>query len=69
MRMYLVLFCCLLAGLAQAEDVRLINSSNWVFRILQCDGVIVRGVRIHSFANENNDGIGIDGDRFRWQKR
>lgn len=43
------------------KDVTLINSSNWVFRILQCDGVMVRGVRIYSFANENNDGIDIDG--------
>lgn len=43
------------------QDVTLINSSNWVFRILQCDGVIVRGVRIYSFTNENNDGIDIDG--------
>lgn len=43
------------------KDVTLINSSNWVFRILECDGVIVQGVRIYSFANENNDGIDIDG--------
>ncbi len=43
------------------QNVTLINSSSWVFRILQCDGVIVRGVRIYSFTNENNDGIDIDG--------
>jgi polygalacturonase len=43
------------------RDVTLINSPSWVFRILECDGVSVRGVRIYSFANENNDGIDIDG--------
>jgi len=43
------------------QDVTLINSPSWVFRILQCEGVAVRGVRIYSFANENNDGIDIDG--------
>ncbi len=43
------------------QDVALINSPSWVFRILECDGIIVRGVRIYSFANENNDGIDIDG--------
>jgi polygalacturonase len=43
------------------QDVTLVNSPSWVFRILECDGVIVRGVRIYSFANENNDGIDIDG--------
>jgi polygalacturonase len=43
------------------QDVTLVNSPSWVFRILESEGVIVRGVRIYSFANENNDGIDIDG--------
>ncbi len=43
------------------QDVTLINSPSWVFRILESDTVSVRGVRIYSFANENNDGIDIDG--------
>ncbi len=43
------------------QDVTLVNSPSWVFRILECDGICVRGVRIYSFANENNDGIDIDG--------
>ena len=43
------------------QDVTLVNSPSWVFRILECDAVSVRGVRIYSFANENNDGIDIDG--------
>lgn len=42
------------------KDVTLINSSSWVFRIRECDGVIVQGIRIYSFSNENNDGIDID---------
>lgn len=42
-------------------DVTLINSPSWVFRIQQSEGVIIRGVCIYSFANENNDGIDIDG--------
>ncbi len=45
----------------KVKDVTLINSSNWVFRIRECNGVMVQGVRIYSFANENNDGIDIDG--------
>lgn len=43
------------------EDVSLINSPVWTFRIRECDGIVVRGVRIYSFSVENNDGIDIDG--------
>lgn len=43
------------------KDLTLINSSNWVFRIRESEGVLVQGVRIYSFTNENNDGIDIDG--------
>ena len=42
-------------------DVTLTNSPNWVLDMRRCDGVTIRGVRIYSFANENNDGIDIDG--------
>ncbi len=42
-------------------DVTLINSPTWVFRIRECNGVMVRGIRIYSFSNENNDGIDIEG--------
>ena len=38
----------------------MLNAPSWVFRILECDGVIVRGVRIYSYVNQNNDGIDID---------
>jgi polygalacturonase len=43
------------------QDVVLLDAPSWVFRIRECDGVIVRGVRIHSYVNQNNDGIDIDG--------
>ena len=42
------------------KDVTMIDAPSWVFRILECDGVIVRGVRIYSYVNQNNDGIDID---------
>jgi polygalacturonase len=45
----------------RVKDITLINSSNWVSRIRECDGVIMQGVKVYSFSNENNDGIDIDG--------
>ena len=42
------------------SDVTLLDAPSWVFRIRECDGVMVRGVRIHSYANQNNDGIDIE---------
>ncbi len=39
----------------------LINSPTWVFRIRECDGINIQGIRIHSFSNMNNDGIDIEG--------
>lgn len=41
-------------------DITLLNSPTWVFRILECNWVMVRGIRIYSYANQNNDGIDID---------
>jgi hypothetical protein len=43
------------------RDVTLINAPAWVFKIQECDGVTVTGVKIYSFTNENNDGIDIEG--------
>lgn len=45
----------------KVQDVTLINSSEWTFMIKESDGVIVKGIRIYSFSNENNDGMDIDG--------
>jgi len=42
------------------KDVTMLNAPSWVFRIRECDGVMVRGVRILSYVNQNNDGIDID---------
>lgn len=43
------------------KDLTLINSPTWVFRIRECDGVMIQGIRIYSFSNQNNDGIDIEG--------
>jgi len=43
------------------KDITLINAPTWVFRIRECDGVMIRGIRIYSFSNLNNDGIDIEG--------
>lgn len=41
-------------------DLTLRNSQTWLLRLLKSDGVQVRGLKIHSFANHNNDAIDID---------
>jgi len=43
------------------SDITLLNSPTWVFRIRECDGVMIRGIRLYSFTNWNNDGIDIEG--------
>lgn len=43
------------------KDITITNSPDWNFRIRECDGVIVQGVKIYSYSNQNNDGIDIDG--------
>ncbi len=42
-------------------DVTIRNSPMWVQHYLACDNVIIRGIRVHSRVNANNDGIDIDG--------
>jgi len=42
------------------EGVTLTNSAGWVQQYLLCDGVVIRKVKVYSFANYNNDGIDID---------
>lgn len=42
-------------------DVTIRNSPMWVQHYLACDDVIIRGIRVHSRVNRNNDGIDIDG--------
>ena len=43
------------------NDISLVNSCFWTFRILDCNNVMVNGIRIYSHCNLNNDGIDIDG--------
>ncbi len=44
----------------RVTDVTLLDAPSWVFRIRECDGVMIRGVKIHSYANQNNDGIDLE---------
>ncbi len=41
-------------------DIELRDSPMWVQHYLDCDRVLIRGVRVHSQVNNNNDGIDID---------
>jgi polygalacturonase len=41
-------------------DVAIENSPMWVQHYLACDDVEIRGIRVHSRVNVNNDGIDID---------
>lgn len=42
------------------QDVTLKNSAYWTQDYEGCDGVIIRGVKVFSHANYNNDGLDID---------
>lgn len=42
------------------RDVTLRNAASWTCRLLGCDGVQVRSIRIYSHGGYNNDGIDID---------
>ena len=44
----------------RVQDVTLRNSAYWTQDYEKCDGVIVRGVKVYSHANWNNDGLDID---------
>lgn len=44
----------------RVENVTLINSAYWTQDYEKCDGVFVRGVKVYSHANWNNDGLDID---------
>jgi len=41
-------------------DLTLRDSPSWVQHYLACDNVLLRGLKVHSRANHNNDGIDID---------
>jgi polygalacturonase len=43
------------------NDVTLINPAAWTSAFLYCDEITVSGIRIHSWANKNGDGLDFDG--------
>lgn len=42
------------------EGVTMRDSPMWMQHYLACDGVVIRGIAVHSRVNHNNDGIDID---------
>lgn len=42
------------------ENVTLKNSAFWTAHFLLCDGVKIKGVKVYSHSNWNNDGLDID---------
>lgn len=42
------------------EDITLTNAAFWTCHFLACDTVKVKGIRIYSHSNWNNDGLDID---------
>ncbi len=42
------------------ENVTLQNSAFWTAHFLLCDGVKIKGVKVYSHSNWNNDGLDID---------
>lgn len=45
------------------RDVSLVDSAMWVQHYLNCEDVLIDGVRVQSHTNANNDGIDIDCSR------
>ncbi|MCS7004382.1 MAG: glycosyl hydrolase family 28 protein [Cytophagales bacterium] len=46
------------------ENITLQNSANWVQHYMGCEYLSIRNMKVHSFANRNNDGLDIDNCRF-----
>jgi polygalacturonase len=42
------------------EDVTIVDSPMWVQHYLACSDVVIRGIKVYSKVNSNNDGIDID---------
>jgi polygalacturonase len=47
----------------RVRDVTLVNPASWTSAWLYCEDIVVDGVRIHSRANWNGDGLDFDGCR------
>jgi len=54
--------CCIFfrSRKVRIQDVTLTNPATWTCYLKECDGVHVKGVKIRSLTNWNNDGIDID---------
>jgi len=46
------------------EGITLLDSPMWVQQYLACDDLVIDGIKVHSYANHNNDGIDIDCCRY-----
>lgn len=45
------------------ENIELKNSGFWMTQFLNCDSVIIRGIKLRNHSNSNNDGVNIDCSR------
>jgi len=45
------------------SDISLKDSPNWVQQYVNCEGLSIRNIDVHSFVNRNNDGLDIVGCR------
>lgn len=46
------------------ENITLRNSAYWVQHYEKCENVIIKGIKVFSHCNYNNDGLDIDGKNF-----
>lgn len=45
----------------KVQDVFLTNSAAWVQHYINCEDLYIRGIRVRSYSNKNNDGLDIEG--------
>ncbi len=45
------------------EGLQMINSASWMHQYMNCENLILQGLKITNQLNGNNDGIDIDGCR------
>lgn len=47
----------------KVSDISLYNSAYWVQKYEACDGITIRGLKVYSHSNFNNDGLDINGSK------
>jgi polygalacturonase len=47
----------------KVQDITLVNSAAWVQHYVECEDLLIDGIRVDSFSNKNNDGLNIEGCR------